>query len=243
MVTIDVVNMDRCDCNTAASTHNHSVLQINGAGLAARHRMVSDDLVKWHNIISSADADNCILIHKISSSSASLYLNFPCNDWKKNKKKISYYTYIVSESCIRIKLYCMYHTTIKYQIILFICSYYLLYPIRGIKARSGCGWGVGQQFCTAGAHQKYSLRTLPGHMVRPPLRQRVWLIPLSIECKAGWPSSPIRTATRSVGWLWMISPTWVREAGQHTAPVTRKPHLGRGAGVISIILTSRYQEC
>ena len=38
MVTIDVVNMDRCDCKTAASTHNHSVLQINGAGLAARHR-------------------------------------------------------------------------------------------------------------------------------------------------------------------------------------------------------------
>ena len=170
MVTMDVVNMDRCDCKTAASTHNHSVLQINGAGLAARHR-----------------------------------------------------------------------SNIKYQMIIF--CYYLLYPIRGIKARSGCGWGVGEQFCTAGAHQKYPLRTLPGHMVRPPLRQRVGLLPLSIKGEAGWPRSTIRTAACSVGWLWMISPTWVWEAGQHTAPVTRKPYLGRGAGVISIILTSRYQEC
>ena len=81
-------------------------------------------------------------------------------------------------------------------------------PIWQTEAWS-CGVGaVGEQFCTgpgASSHEEYPGWTLPGHMVIPPPRQRVGLLPLSIKGVAADPSAP--AAAGGVGGLRMIEPS------------------------------------
>ena len=74
-----------------------------------------------------------------------------------------------------------------------------------------CGvGGGGEQLCGGvggpASHEEYPGWTLPGHMVLPPLRQRVGLLPLSIKGQAAGPS--VQAATRGVGGLCMPLPSW-----------------------------------
>ena len=120
-----------------------------------------------------------------------------------------------------------------------------------IKARSGGGVSIGQQFCTgrkvgvASSHEKCPGWTLPGYMAPPPLRQRVGLLPISIEGHAaGQPSEghSLPAAARNVWWLCMLLPSWCRQPGQQAPLVTGEPHFHCGAGVTIITPASSYEE-
>ena len=105
--------------------------------------------------------------------------------------------------------------------------------------------GVGDKFCTGpgpfSSHQKYPGWTLPRHMVIPPHRQKVGLLPLSTECQAAEPSSVPATA-RSERWLCMMHQSSWWESGQQAAMVTREPHLGWVGDITIKTAPSRYQK-
>ena len=129
--------------------------------------------------------------------------------------------------------------------------------IRQIKAASGSGGGVGEQFrwlLAAGkacwessSHDKCPDTTLPGHMVPPHPRQRVGSLPMSIKGEAAERCPKLGATARGEGGLCMIPPSWWWEPWQQAAPVTWKPHLGCVLGIIispHIIMTpaSCYQQ-
>ena len=66
------------------------------------------------------------------------------------------------------------------------------------EARCRSVSGGGEQFCSGAGHEEYPGWTLPGHMATPPHRQRVGLLPLSIEGVAAGPSI-VLAAARGVG--------------------------------------------
>ena len=74
----------------------------------------------------------------------------------------------------------------------------------------------------------------------PLLRQRVGLLPLSIEGQAAGPS--VLAAARSVGGLCVLLPSWCWQSGQQAAPVTGQPHLRCVLAITIITPASRNQE-